>query len=263
MWSLLPNDVFVWLRESLAWIMVTFGLIGGHYLFWRKSEEEHLETWSLTDAWLRAAVAGILAARICAIALHLDQFGLDLWKWVNVIQYPGLWGPPGMAAAIYVLIRAARKLKTDTMQVLDFSSIAAAWFFAWWWLSRLIIGAGAGRATSLPWGMVLAERLEPAHPLALYAFPIFFFLAWYLWWVEPRYRFFFWYRSKRRTAKTGYLAGVFLIVVGLLGFLLSFVQYPIALFLDIDIHQGIHGLIFLFGCGLVYVRSGRSWLGGK
>lgn len=263
MWSFLPPDVFAWIRGGFSWAFALFGFLSGHYLFWRKSEEEHLNTWQLTDAWLRAIVVGIVAARIGAIALHLDQFGLDLWRWINIVQYPGLWGPVGIAAGGYVLVRAARSLKTDVMQVTDFACIAAAWFLAWWWLSRFAIGVGAGRATSLPWGMVMAERLEPAHPLPLYAFPVFLFLTWYLWWAEPRYRFFFWYRSKKRTAKTGYLTGVFLIVVGLLGFLLSFVQYPLALFMDIDINQGIHGLIFLLGCGLVYVRSGRSWLGGK
>ncbi|MCD8485079.1 prolipoprotein diacylglyceryl transferase [Candidatus Woesebacteria bacterium] len=248
-----------WGRVLLGWSAVLIAIIGGLYFFWRKAREEHFELMEAFDGIVWSAILGIFSARIGYIVLHFDQFGWRVLRWMALDGYPGLWGILGLAVAFGVLYRWAKQQKQDLWEVWDFYSILLAWYMGWYWLSRFFFGAAAGRPTSLPWGIVFPQRVEPAHPVQIYAAVVYIALFAYLWWVEPKYRFFLWYRSKKRTAKTGYLFSFFVIVSGLLGFGLSFVQYPFWLVWDVDINQLLSVLLFFVGGVLLYIRSGRTF----
>lgn len=250
--------ILAWGRTGLGWFLLAVGAVGGLYFFWRKADAEHFDLWSALDAVFLAAIGGVIGARLGYVLLHPLEFGLSLVKMVNVITYPGLWPATGLAVAFYALYRFANQTKLDVWEVWDFLAIAIAWYFGWHWLSRFVVGAAAGTSTNLPWGMLFPNRLEPAHPVQLYAAAAYFALFAYLSWAEPRYRFFFWYRSKKRTAKPGFLFSAFLIGYGLLQFGLSFVQPTFFLLLGFELNQILGVLIFLSGCGLLYLRSGRS-----
>lgn len=243
----------------LAWVCLAIALFVGLFFFWRKANEEHFDLWSAFDAVFISAAVGVVVSRIGYIVFHPAEFGLSVLAWVNVLGYPGLWAPAGIVASVWLLHRWAQSQKLDSWEVWDFFAIFLSWFFAWYWVSRFMLGAAGGRPTELPWGIVFPSRLEAAHPVQLYAALGFFVLFAYLWWAEPRYRFFMWYRSKKRTAKTGFLTAVFTIMWGLLGFGLSFVQYSFFLVWDIDVNQVVSALLFFLGCGLLYVRSGRTF----
>lgn len=255
------STLFLWSRTGLSWALLTVGAIGALYFFWRKADEEHFDLWSAFDAVFLAVVGGFVGARLGYIVLHPLEFGLAPLKIVNFYSYPGLWPLSGFIVAFYAMYRFARETKLDIWEVWDFFCIMVAWYFSWHWLSRFVVGAAAGASTTLPWGIVFPNRLEPAHPVQLYAAAGFFLIFAYLFWAEPRYRFFFWYRSKKRTAKTGYLFSVSLIAYGLLKFGLSFVQ-PVFFLLPggFELNQVLGILIFLSGCVLLYLRSGRSIL---
>ena len=147
----------------------------------------------------------------------------------------------------------------EIFEVWDYYTLIVTWFLGWYWLSRLALGAAAVLSISWPVGVLFPQRVEPAHPVQLYAAVVYLFLFRYLWWAEPRYRFFLWYRSKKRTAKTGFLTAVFMIVIGILGVVLGFIQYPFLMVLDLDINQLFYAVLFLAGCVVLYVRSGQSF----
>jgi prolipoprotein diacylglyceryltransferase len=259
--------MFDWIG-SLPWLLVVarlvsvglllIGMMGAWYWFWRKGNEEHFSEWVVSDALLVSALAGIVGARLGYIIFHWSDIGFSLWHWIDIIHYPGLWFTSGLVVALAAISRFALKHKLDVWEVWDFLALAMSWFFGWWWLSRFVVGGGAGLATKLPWGIIFPQRVEPAHPLALYAAPFYFLLWRYLVWAEPRYRFFLWYRSKKRTARTGFLLAIFLIVSSALQFGLGWLQPPFLVVRHIDVNQVIQGLIFCLGCGLLYVRSGRT-----
>jgi phosphatidylglycerol:prolipoprotein diacylglycerol transferase len=252
-----------WLRSATDFSLLILAFFGGLYFFWRKAQEEHFELVESVDGIILAAIAGFLGARAWYVLFHLGEF-INNWPAIfQIWSYPGLWSIGGLIFSFLVMQRVAQKQKVDTWEMWDFYSLFLTWYFTWYWLSRFVAGAAAGISTNLPWGILFPQRVEPAHPVQVYAAAGFALLFSYLFWVEPRYRFFFWYRSKKRTAKTGYLFSCFLIFFGLIGFLLSFVQYPFFMLFDFDMNQIAHGLIFLSGCVLLYVRSGRSFFSAR
>ncbi len=246
-------------RLSLAWLSVCIAVVGGLYFFWRKAREEHFELMTAFDGILWSAVFGIVSARLGYIFLHFDQFGWDVFRWISLDGYPGLWWILGLVVAFGYLYHWSQKEKQDVWEVWDFYGLFLSWYLGWYWLSRFFFGVAAGRPTDLPWGILFPQRVEPAHPVQLYATVAYVCLFAYLWWVEPKYRFFLWYRSKKRTAKTGYLFSFFVLATGLLGFGLSFVQYPFWLLWDIDLNQILSVLLFFAGGVILYIRSGRTF----
>ncbi len=246
-------------RVLLGWGVVAVAMLGALYFFWRKAREEHIDLVSAFDGIGWSVILGIISARIGYIVLHFEQFGFNVVRWVALDGYPGLWWILGILVAFGTFYRWSKQHKQDVWEVWDFYSIFVAWYLGWYWLSRFIFGVAAGRSTQLPWGIVFPQRVEPAHPVQLYAAVVYLALFAYLWWVEPKYRFFIWYRTKKRTAKTGYLFSFFLMTVGLLGFALSFVQYPFFLLWDIDINQILSLVLFFAGGVVLYSRSGRTF----
>lgn len=251
--------LFSWSRQLGYGVFLTIAVVGGVFFFWQKAREEHFELIESVDALIMASIGGLIGARLGYVLLHLGEFRHSVFSLIQFNEYPGLWSVSGLIAMLVILYRSALKQKQDPWEMWDFAGLFMSWYFAFYWLALFFVGAAAGTSTNLPWGIVFPQRVDAAHPVQLYAAAAFFVLFAYLSWAEPRYRFFFWYRSKKRTAKTGFLICMYLIASGLIGFLLGFVQYPFLLVLDIDLHQVAQALIFVVGCVLLFLRSGRSF----
>lgn len=254
----LSSVSLTWARWSASWACLIIGVLFGLYFFWKKAKEEHFELTETVDTLVIAGLWGGVGARAAYVLLQASQFQFRPAAWLNIWAFPGMWAPAGLAVFFAVLWWRADKLKQDAWELWDFACILLSWFFGWHWLSRFFLGTAAGTPTQLPWGVVFPLRVEPAHPVQLYA-AVFSFLGFLLlWWAEPRYRFFLWYRSKKRTAKTGFLFCVFLLVYGLQGLVTSVFQYPFVLLWDVDLNQLVAGAVFLSGLVLLYSRSGRT-----
>lgn len=256
-WAL-SSVSLTWLRWGLSWSCLAVGLILGLFFFWKKAKEEHFDLTTSFDSLALAAFWGGVAARVGFVLLQITEFQLRPLAWINLWAFPGLWAPAGIVVFFAVLWRRADLLRQDRWELWDFGAIFVAWYLAWHWLSRFFLGAAAGTPTDLPIGVVFPLRVEPAHPVQLYAMAFFFLGFLLLWWLEPRYRFFLWYRSKKRTAKTGFLFCVFLLIWGLQGLVTSPVQYPFLLIWDIDLNQIVSAVVFLAGLVVLYSRSGRT-----
>jgi phosphatidylglycerol:prolipoprotein diacylglycerol transferase len=254
----LASVSLTWLRVGVSWVLLAIGLLVGLFFFWKKAREEHFEMYGAVDSLVIASLWAAVAARVSFVLLQASQFQFRPMAWINVLAFPGMWAPAGLVVFFAVLWWRADKIKQDYWELWDFSSILLTWFLLWHWLSRFVLGAAAGIPTQLPWGVVFPLRVEPAHPVQLYAAAFYALGFAVLWWVEPRYRFFLWYRSKKRTAKTGFLFCVFLIVTGLQGIVTSIVQYPFVLIWDIDLNQIVSVIVFFVGLLLLYSRSGRT-----
>lgn len=243
----------------ISGILVAVGFVGAGYFFWRKTYEEHFDLIQAFDGLIYSAGAAFVASRLTYIIFRGEWEMFALAKFINIWQYPGLWAPAGLVAGFATFAWTARHMKREAFEVWDYYALVVAWFLGWYWLSRLVLGAAAGVSTNWPIGIVFPQRVEPAHPVQLYAAAGYLLIFRYLWWAEPRYRFFLWYRSRKRTAKSGFLIGMFMILAGLLGVVLGFVQYPFLMVFDFDINQLFYAVLFLTGCVLLYVRSGQSF----
>jgi len=238
-------------------LVLAFFLVG--YIFWRKGREEHFPEDELFDGYLLALLVGVVASRLGFIVFHFGNFGLDAWKWFNLLAYPGIIPLFGLLASFLVLYRFAQRQKWDAFEFLDFAAIAAAFGFALIWLGLFLDGTSFGNATSLPWGMSFPLVFDKHHPTQLYGLISYALLFVYLYWVESRYRTFEWYRDKRHSAQTGFLFCVFCMMYGAVGVVMGFLMPPQLMVFGVALDIPVRILLFMYGFILLFVRAGRSF----
>jgi phosphatidylglycerol:prolipoprotein diacylglycerol transferase len=242
-------------------LVLAFFLCG--FILWRRSREEHYAEDEVFDVFLISIFWGVLVSRIAFILFNISVFKLDLFKWVDMLGSPGLVPLFGFIAVAGFIFREAKKRKWDTFEVLDIFSIGTALGSAVVWLGLFFSGSGFGYPTKLPWGVMFPNVFDKHHPVQLYGLIIYIVLFAFLSWLEPRYRRFGWYRNKSHTAQTGFLFATFCMLFGLSGILLSVVSPAQLHVFNIPLDIPFRIIIFLYGAGLLWIRSGRSFLGKK
>lgn len=228
------------------------------FIFFRKVREEHYLEMEAFDGFLLSLIAGLIVGRLTYIAFHFEQFGFSLWKWFDVITYPGVVGVAALIGAGWYLFRYSKKFTDDNFELLDIWSISVAAGLSLVWLGLFLDGASMGHATTLPIGLRFPGLLEPHVPVQLLIALFFLLLALYLQWVEFRYRTYGWYRSGKKSAQSGFLISVSIISTSLLWVALSFLRPAQLLIAGIPIDTGLALVGVLVGIMLLYLRSGRK-----
>ena len=243
--------------QSLG-VFLALGFLVTGYVFFRKVREEHYLELEAFDGFLLSLVAGFVVGRLAYVGLHFDQFGLSLWKWFDVITYPGVLGSAALIGAGWYIYRYSKKFTDDSFEFLDIWSISVTAGLSVVWVGLFLDGASMGNATSLPIGLQSPGQLEPHLPVQLVVAVFFAVLSMALQWVEFRYRTFDWYRSGKKSAQSGFLVAVSIISTSLLWVALSFARpAQIVLFgLALDTVLALLGVCA--GVLLLYVRSGRK-----
>jgi len=131
-------------------IFIILAFFAGAYVFWRKGREEHYQEDELFDAFLQALFWGALLSRVGFVLLHMEQFGLQPLRWMNIIDFPGYSTMFGILAAGWSLYKSSKHHKWDEYEVLDFGVLAAALSMAILWLGSFLSGAEFGTSTLLP-----------------------------------------------------------------------------------------------------------------
>jgi phosphatidylglycerol:prolipoprotein diacylglycerol transferase len=239
-----------------VFLAVAFLMMG--YVFWRRGREEHYAEDELFDGLLLALVWGVIWSRIGFILLHLDVFGLSLGKWFDVAFAPGFLPLAGVIAGAWFLFRYAKKQKWNAFEILDFAALAVTMAFAIVWLGAFFGGTNFGYNTTLPWGITFPQVFDKRHPTQIYGFALYTVLFFYLSWVEGKYRTYEWYRDKKHSAQTGFLFCVFLIAYGLFGLLLGSLMPPQMVVFGVSLDLPLRGLILVYGCLQLYLRTGRT-----
>ncbi|PIR61636.1 MAG: hypothetical protein COY81_03700 [Candidatus Pacebacteria bacterium CG_4_10_14_0_8_um_filter_43_12] len=235
----------------LAFLMTAF-------LFWKKGREEHYPEVQLFDGFLLATMVGFLAGRVGYVLSVLPMLGWSVFKWIDIFGYPGISGAIGVFAAILYLYHYAKEHKWDAFEILDFFVLSVAGGLGVGYIGLFFDGSAIGIPTELPWGVTFQGLQEPHHPTQLY-FAIFFFLfSWYLARVEYKYRTYEWYRSGKKTAQTGFLVSVFVVATTAFYFAMSWFKPPVFSYFGVNGDRIVAFMGLLYGCWLLYHRSGRT-----
>jgi prolipoprotein diacylglyceryltransferase len=105
--------------------------------------------------------------------------------------------------------------------------------------------------------VVFPDVFEKHHPVQLYATMLYAGLFAYLAWLEFHYRTFEWYKSRRKSAQTGFLLSVFLIAHGLISGGLNLVMPPQVSIQGLRLDYLLAVVSVLLGVVILLVRSGR------
>lgn len=227
------------------------------YFFWRRGKEEHYSEENLFDGFVLAVLVGSLFGRLGFVFFHLEQFGLNLVRWLDIFAYPGINTLIFLVVASVYLYRYALRNRWDVFEVMDFAvgALCLGLFFSW--LGLFFDGTGFGTATNLPLGMVFPGVFDRHHPVQLYYTIFYLILFIYLNRVEYRYRTFLWYRYGKKTAQTGFLTSIFLIFTGLFSLIVNFVSLPTLVVDGWRFDFGLSLTLLIFGLLLLGIRSGR------
>ncbi len=239
-------------------IFLALGFLVAGLIFFRKVREEHYLEMEAFDGFLLSLIAGFIAGRIVFVSTHFDQFGLSIWKWFDVMTYPGVIGSVAVISAGLYLYRYSKRFTDDNFEVLDIWSISVSGGLALVWLGMFLDGASTGNATSLPIGLRFPGLLEPHLPVQLLVAIFFLALSLYLQWVEYRYRTYSWYRSGKKSAQSGFLVSFSTIAASLLWVALSFLRPSQLVLMGIALDTGLALVGVCVGILLLYVRSGRK-----
>ncbi len=243
------------LRTLTIILLVAFFLSA--FVLWRKAREEHYAEDQVFDMFLTSSLLGAVGARIGFIVFHFDQFGFSPLKWIDMISNAGFNGLIGLIVAGYYIYTYSKKYKWDGFEVLDFWTISVSLGLSLVYLGQFFDGSGVGYPTSLPVGIQFAGLFEPVHPVQLYQALFFLVLYVYLSRVEFQYRNFQWYRSGKKSAQTGFLVSMTLILGGIFSFFLTFFKPPMIELFDTNIDQLFSLGVFMIGALVLYHRSGR------
>ncbi len=244
------------LRTINLFLVLAFFVSG--FFFWRKSREEHYEEDETFDGFLVSMVASLVIARIGFVVTNFGAFGWDVLKWLDLYSHPGFSGFFGIIGSLVVFYRFAQKRRWDGFEILDFWVTALSAGLSIFWLGSFFDGSGFGKTTNLPWGMVFPGVFDKHHPNQLYLFVVYLLLAWYLSYLEYHYRTFEWYKAKRKSAQTGFLVSVFLIIQGIIELVFTWLSPAAPVFFQVQLGV-IYGIVLLVGGGwLMLDRSGRT-----
>lgn len=239
-------------------VFLALGFFVSGLIFFRKVREEHYLEMEAFDGFLLSLVAGFVIGRLSYIGLHFEQFGLSLWKWFDIVTYPGVVGIAMLVGTGWYIYRYSKRFTVDNFELLDLWSISAAGGLSLVWLGLFLDGASIGNVTALPIGVRFPGLLEPHLPVQLLVALFFLTLALYLQWVEFRYRTFSWYRSGKKSTQAGFLTSVSIILSSLLWVVLSFLRPAQLVVAGVSLDTGVALAGIFLGVLLLYVRSGRK-----
>lgn len=244
--------------RTLSFFLV-LGFLMTAFLFWKKGREEHYPEIQLFDGFLLASMLGFVIGRVGYVASQIGLLGFSVFKWIDIFNYPGINGAIGVIAASLYLYHYAKHNKWDTFEILDFWVLSLSGGLAVGYVGLFFDGSAFGIPTQLPWGFTFPGLQEPHHPTQLY-FAIFFLIfSWYLSRVEYKYRTFEWYRAGKKTAQTGFLVSIFLIAATAFFLLMTWFKPPVFSFFGVNGDRIASVLGLLFGVGLLFSRSGRTF----
>jgi len=244
--------------HSFGVVLVVAFLLSS-FAFWQKAREENYDEEEVFDLILAGSFWALLGSRLFYILLHFDDFGLNLWYWVSVWSRPGFFWLGLVVGGLAFTVRYARQRRWDTFEILDLLVVGVSLGQALTHFGLFLSGAGVGRVTSLPWGMVFPGLFEKRHPVGLYGFVAWLLVFLLLWWLEGKYRRFDWYQKFKGDARPGFVAFSYLIVAGGVGLGLALLSEPEYVYLGVDMEAVTRAVLIVAGLLGIYMRSGAKF----
>ena len=213
-------------------LLAVFAFLWGSFVFYKKAMESHFEDKAVLDCVVLCGFWAFIAGRLGFALLNWGTFVKHWSRLFLLTNYPGLdrWGViMGVAFGLWLCVR---KTKAKFMD----------------WFDLVCVGISSGTAIFMA-GLAAMTGVWQYVVLAVLFLAVFI----YFWRAEQTYRVLDWYRNKKTSARSGYIAGLSIASWGLL-------YLAETLLLNICSWVCIIWVIVLFvgGVVLVYIRSGRT-----
>lgn len=191
----------------------------GYVVFNKFLKKEGLSEGFLDTLTVYMVVGTVLGARLGHCLFYEPAYYLSHPLEILKIWQGGLASHGAAIGILVALYLFARKQKVPMIYVVDRVVITVALGGAFIRLGNLMNSEIYGVETSLPWGFIFERNNEifPKHPTQLYEALSYFLIFFIL---------YFYYRKQEGKTKTGFIFGVFLIMLFAARFLIEYVKEP-------------------------------------
>ena len=233
-------------------LLAFLALFFSAFIFWRKGREEHYDTFEIFDAFLLSGIFGFVIGRLAFVAFHFQAFSHNIFQVFNIVEKSGNEPLVALTAATWFLYRYALRHKWDAFEILDFYVTAISLGMIFVYAGFFLDGSYGGTFTKMPWGVIAIGTFEKTHPAQLYSLFYYLFIYIYLSKMEYVYRTLEWYRSGKKTAQSGFIFSVFLIMTALFHLLTQSLRLP-GMFVDgVVLDYFVYLAVFIFGLLLLF-----------
>ena len=191
----------------------------GYVVFNKFVKKEGLKEGFLDSLTVYMVVGTVIGARLGHCLFYEPEYYLSHPLEILKIWQGGLASHGAAIGILVALYLFARKQKVPMIYVVDRVVITVALGGAFIRLGNLMNSEIYGVQTSLPWGFLFVKNNElfPKHPTQLYE-ALSYFLIFFL--------LYFYYRKQDGKTRTGFIFGVFLILLFTARFLIEYVKEP-------------------------------------
>lgn len=145
----------------LAWCVFSF-------VFWKSLRDDAVLEEHIFDLTFYGTITAFIASRVWFVTLHWANFSTAFIKILALWVAPGLSLLAGVAAALGVMMIAARHLKIRLGTVLDGLGVALPGALIVGTVGSLLDGGSIGKVANVAWAVRYVGLGEPRHPIQLY-----------------------------------------------------------------------------------------------
>jgi phosphatidylglycerol:prolipoprotein diacylglycerol transferase len=203
-------------------IFLVISFIFTTFIIWKLSKEKFKEEIYL-DGYLLTCLVSVVSARFIYILLHIDQFDLNILRYVLVRETPGLSLLGGLFGGFVFFFWYCYRKHLNFLEMLDIYSIATCLGLIFVKIGEQLGGAGFGRETTFLLGVKVIGLTGRRHPTELYE--AFWYLILFII-LSICFRLY-----SRKILPVGFVSFIFGIGIVLAVFLLEFLKvYPVYLY---------------------------------
>lgn len=207
---------------AIRWygLLFALGFVTGYFIMEYMFKKEGVPAKELDRLTTWVVIGAVLGARLGHVFFYEPAWYLANPAHILMIWEGGLASHGGAVGVLLALWYFSRKsVKSSFLWIFDRISIAVALAGVFIRMGNLMNSEIYGEATTLPWGFVFALNGEtvPKHPTQIYEALGYLLIAIALFAI---------YRQKQFNPRPGLLAGVFLISLFGIRFLIEFVKQP-------------------------------------
>lgn len=191
--------------------LVSYYMVQGFY------KREGLNPEEVDKLTLYVLLGAILGARFGHVFFYEPSYYLENPSEILMVWHGGLASHGGLVGILISLFLYSRKFKRNYLWTLDRVAVPTALTGVLIRLGNLMNSEIYGHETNLPWGFIYERNGEtlPKHPTQIYealSYLVIFGILWFL------------YKKKGKDTPHGFLAGVFLVAVFGMRFLIEFIK---------------------------------------
>jgi phosphatidylglycerol:prolipoprotein diacylglycerol transferase len=205
-------------------VFLFLGIFFGGFRLWKNAKEEGWDETSVMDTWLVSGLGAIAGARLVFVLTHWPEFSNNWYKMLFLTKFPGLTYEGAWLFGLIVLLLVALRKKLPFWHFFDMAVMAILAVEIFGHVGSFFAGSNLGQTINAWWGIAFPGVEQKRWPVQI-------FWAVGLWLIftllshwEKHYRSFSWYQNDKGEAKDGFIAGCYLVFVGLLKLLLAFIS---------------------------------------